>query len=232
MGLAPEGRSRANEAVTAPLFSKGALITFEGGEGAGKSTQIGRLAARLMSEAGVPESRIRRVREPGGTVLGEGIRDILKRPESRIGGPAEALLFAACRAQLVEDVIRPALAAGDIVLCDRFADSTVAYQQGGRGLPPAAVAAVNRLACGEIAPDLTVLLDLDPAAGLGRASARDAGRADRLEALDLAFHRRVRETYLAIARAEPRRYLVLDATRPADEVAEAIWHEVRARRLA
>ncbi len=215
--------------MAALSLSRGALITFEGGEGAGKSTQIGRLAGRLSSEGGFPAERVVRVREPGGTVLGEGIRDILKRPESRIGGPAEALLFAACRSQLVEDVIRPALAEGKVVLCDRFADSTVAYQGGGRGLPASLVDSVNRLACGEVRPDLTVLLDLDPAVGLSRASARDSGKADRLEALDLAFHRRVREAYHALAAAEPARFLVLDATRPQPEVAEAIWHEVRRR---
>lgn len=217
--------------MAALTLSRGVLITFEGGEGAGKSTQIGRLAERLSGELGIAADRILRVREPGGTVLGEGIREILKRPESRIGGPAEALLFAACRSQLVEDLIRPSLAAGKVVLCDRFADSTVAYQGGGRGLPAALVDSVNRLACGEIRPDLTVLLDLDPALGLARASARDSGKADRLESLDLAFHRRVRDAYHALAAAEPARFLVLDATRPPAEVAEAIWHEVR-RRLA
>jgi dTMP kinase len=217
--------------VAALTLSRGVLITFEGGEGAGKSTQIGRLSGRLVAELGLAPEQVVRVREPGGTVLGEGIREVLKRPESRIGGPSEALLFAACRAQLVEDVIRPALAAGKVVLCDRFADSTVAYQGGGRGLPADLVESVNRLACGEVRPDLTVLLDLDPADGLARASARDSGKADRLEALDLAFHRRVREAYRALARSEPARILVLDATRPQAEVAEAIWHEVR-RRLA
>ena len=217
--------------MAALTLSRGVLITFEGGEGAGKSTQIGRLSGRLVAELGLAPEQVVRVREPGGTVLGEGIREVLKRPESRIGGPSEALLFAACRAQLVEDVIRPALAAGKVVLCDRFADSTVAYQGGGRGLPADLVESVNRLACGEVRPDLTVLLDLDPADGLARASARDSGKADRLEALDLAFHRRVREAYRALARSEPARILVLDATRPQAEVAEAIWHEVR-RRLA
>ena len=127
--------------------------------------------------------------------------------------------------------VAPRLAEGKVVLCDRFADSTVAYQGGGRGLPDALVGSVNRLACGEVRPDLTVLLDLDPAVGLARASVRDAGKADRLEALDLAFHRRVRDAYHALARAEPARFLILDATRPPAEVAEAIWHEVR-RRLA
>lgn len=232
MGLAPRGRSRANSAVAALTLLKGALITFEGGEGAGKSTQIGRLAERLQSEAGLRPEQIQRVREPGGTVLGEGIREVLKRPDSRICSPSEALLFTACRAQLVDDVIRPALEAGKIVLCDRFADSTVAYQQGGRGLPPDAIAAINRLACGTVTPQLTVLLDLDPALGLSRAAARDDGQVDRLEALDLAFHRRVRETYHALAQAQPQRFLVLDALRPTANLANAIWDEVRRRCFA
>ena len=116
---------------------RGALLTFEGGEGAGKSTLIARMAERLVAEGGIAPADIVRVREPGGTALGEGIREILKRPEAVICPAAEALLFAACRAELVDQVIRPALAAGKVVLCDRYADSTVAYQQGGRGLAPA-----------------------------------------------------------------------------------------------
>lgn len=208
---------------------RGTLITFEGGEGAGKSTLIGRLAERLAAEGGLDAADIVRVREPGGTALGEGIREILKRPDAAICPPAEALLFAACRAELVDQVIRPALAAGKVVLCDRYADSTVAYQQGGRGLPAELVAAANRLACGETRPALTVLLDLDPAAGLARASRRDAGKPDRLEALDLSFHRRVRETYRALAEAEPARFLTLDAALPPGAVAERLWHEVLRR---
>lgn len=205
---------------------QGSLITFEGGEGAGKSTQIARLCARLAGEGGVPASRILRVREPGGTPMGEGIRELLKRPGFSIAPEAELLLFAACRSQLVSDVILPALRSGATVVCDRFADSTVAYQQGGRGLPASAVRSANELACQGARPALTLLLDLSPEAGLARASVRDQGQPDRLEALDLAFHRRVRETYLDLARAEPGRFLVLDATRPAEQLAESIWHEV------
>lgn len=208
---------------------QGSLITFEGGEGAGKSTQIARLRDRLVSEAGMLAGDILHVREPGGTPMGEGIRELLKRPGFSIAPEAELLLFSACRAQLVSEVILPALKSGRTVVCDRFADSTVAYQQGGRGLPAEAVRAANTLACQGARPALTLLLDLSPEAGLARASARDQGHPDRLEALDLAFHRRVREAYLALARAEAARFVVLDATLPPERLADAIWHEVTRR---
>lgn len=207
----------------------GSLITFEGGEGAGKSSQIGRLCARLASECGVPTAQIIQVREPGGTAMGEGVRDWLKRRDSNIVPEAELLLFAACRAQLVAEVIAPALREGKVVICDRFADSTLAYQEGGRGLPGAAVRSANLLACRGVAPRLTVLLDLPPEVGLARASLRDHGQPDRLEALDLAFHRRVRQTYLDLAAAEPGRWLVLDAAQSPEAVADAIWHEILRR---
>jgi dTMP kinase len=229
LGLAPVPRLSADEFVAAFSRIRGALLTFEGGEGAGKSTLIARLAERLVAEAGLAPADIIRVREPGGTALGEGIREILKRPEAAICPQAEALLFTACRAELVEQVIRPALAAGKAVLCDRYADSTVAYQQGGRSLPADLVASANRLACGDTAPALTVLLDLDPALGLARASRRDSGKPDRLESLDLGFHRRVRATYLALAAAHPARFLTLDAAQPPEAVAESLWHEVSRR---
>jgi len=226
LGLAPDPSLPADGVVAAFSRIRGALLTFEGGEGAGKSTLIARLAGRLVAEAGLGADDLVRVREPGGTALGEGIREILKRPDAAICPGAEALLFAACRAELVDQVIRPALAAGKTVLCDRYADSTVAYQQGGRGLPSDLVASANRLACGDTAPALTVLLDLDPVLGLARASRRDAGKPDRLESLDLAFHRRVRETYLALAAAHPGRFLTLDASESPEAVAESLWHEV------
>lgn len=215
--------------MASPSRIRGSLLTFEGGEGAGKSTQIALLADRLAAAGLVPAADVLRVREPGGTTLGEGIREILKRKDAAICPEAEALLFAACRAEVVDQVIRPALASGKVVLCDRFADSTVAYQQGGRGLPPELIAAANRLACREVRPAMTVLLDLDPAAGLARASRRDDGKPDRLESLDLSFHRRVREAYLALAAAEPGRFLVLDASQPPGAIAEALWHEILRR---
>jgi len=208
---------------------RGSLITFEGGEGAGKSTQIRKLCERLVSEGKISESDVVRVREPGGTSMGEGIRELLKRRDATISSEAEALLFAACRAQLVTEVIMPALKSGKVVVCDRFADSTVAYQQGGRGLPGDSVRAVNELACQGVKPRLTFLLDLPAEVGLARASTRDGGSPDRLEALDLAFHQRVRTTYQLLAAAEPTRFLVLNAALSPDALAESIWHEVTRR---
>jgi dTMP kinase len=203
----------------------GKFITFEGGEGAGKSTQLTRLAGRLRAAG----SDVLSLREPGGTPFGEKMRDVLKQPGSVIRPAAEALLFAACRAQLVADVIAPALAAGQVVLCDRFIDSTVAYQAGGRGLDRALIEAANRLACGVVRPDLTILLDLDPARGLGRASVRDQGQADRFEVLGAEFHRQVRALYHALAKEEPGRFFVVDAARPPEAVEEEVWHEVARR---
>lgn len=203
----------------------GKFITFEGGEGAGKSTQLTRLAGRLRAAG----SDVLSLREPGGTPFGEKMRDVLKQPGSVIRPAAEALLFAACRAQLVADVIAPALAAGQVVLCDRFIDSTVAYQAGGRGLDRALIEAANRLACGAVRPDLTILLDLDPARGLGRASVRDQGLADRFEVLGAEFHRQVRALYHALAKEEPGRFFVVDAARPPEAVEEEVWHEVARR---
>jgi len=203
----------------------GKFITFEGGEGAGKSTQLTRLAERLRGAgAGVLS-----LREPGGTPFGEKMRDVLKHPGSAIQPAAEALLFAACRAQLVADVIAPALASGQVVLCDRFIDSTVAYQSGGRGLDRALIESANRLACGPVRPDLTILLDLDPSRGLGRASVRDQGQADRFEVLGADFHRKVRALYHTLAQEEPARFFVVDAARPPEAVEEEIWHEIARR---
>ena len=203
----------------------GKFITFEGGEGAGKSTQLTRLADRLRAAgAGVLS-----LREPGGTPFGEKMRDVLKHPGSVIQPAAEALLFAACRAQLVAEVIAPALASGQVVLCDRFIDSTVAYQSGGRGLDRALIESANRLACGPVRPDLTILLDLDPSRGLGRASVRDQGQADRFEVLGADFHRQVRELYHALAKEEPERFFVVDAARPPEAIEEEIWHEIARR---
>lgn len=203
----------------------GKFITFEGGEGAGKSTQLTRLAERLR----VAGEGVLSLREPGGTPFGEKMRDVLKQPGSAIQPAAEALLFASCRAQLVADVIAPALAAGQVVLCDRFIDSTVAYQAGGRGLDRALIESANRLACGAVRPDLTILLDLDPARGLGRASVRDHGQPDRFEVLGAEFHRKVRALYHALAQEEPGRFFVIDAARPPEAVEEEIWHEVARR---
>jgi len=205
---------------------KAKLITFEGGEGAGKSTQLSCLAKNLEASG----CRVIGLREPGGTALGEQLRTVLKNPATKSVEPeTEALLFAACRAQLVKEVIVPALAAGSFVLCDRFIDSTVAYQAGGRGLNREQIDAANRLACGPLRPDLTILLDLDPDCGLSRAAVRDRGQADRFELLGKEFHRKVRAAYRQLALDEPNRFLVVDANRDAKLIAEEIWNEVRRR---
>lgn len=208
------------------MSSAGQLITFEGGEGAGKSTQVGLLAAHLQAHG----RQTLQLREPGGTALGEQLRELLKsRATLDLAIEAEALLFAACRAQLVAEVIQPALAAGTFVLCDRFIDSTVAYQAGGRGLDRLLIDSANRLACGPLRPALTILLDLPPAHGLARASVRDHGKHDRFEVLGETFHRKVSTVYHALAAAEPERFLVLDAARDPQSLSAEIWHEVHRR---
>jgi dTMP kinase len=192
----------------------GRLIAFEGVEGAGKSTQLELLRRQL-------EGRGREVvvtREPGGTPVGERVRALLLDPEAEIHPRAEALLFAAARAELVERVIRPALERGAVVLCDRYLDSSLAYQGGARGLGRGPVEEVNRLATGGLLPDLVVLLDLDPADGLRRRQ----GDRDRIEAQDLEFHRRVREAFRALAAADPKRFAVVDAAAPVPEVAARV----------
>ncbi|HSK48089.1 MAG TPA: dTMP kinase [Coriobacteriia bacterium] len=194
-------------------MNTGVFITFEGGEGSGKSTQIGQLARRLEG-AGLS---VRCLREPGDTRSGEAIRAILLDPSSEgLDARAELLLYEAARAQLVAEVIEPALEAGEVVLCDRFYDSSTAYQGFGRQLPLDEVRALNMAATGGLVPDRTLLLDLDPAEGVERAT---HGGADRLEGEDASFHRRVREGFLAIASQEPQRVRVVDASGPIDEVA-------------
>src|SRR5215213_10441940 len=192
----------------------GRLIAFEGVEGSGKSTQL-ELLRRVL------EGRGREVvvtREPGGTPAGERVRSVLLDPEVELHPRAEALLFAAARAELVEAVIRPALERGAVVLCDRYLDSSLAYQGGARGLGAGPVSEVNRFATGGVVPDLVVLLDLDPAAGL----ARRAGDRDRIEAQDLGFHRRVRQAFRDLAAADPARFFVVGAAAPLAEVAARV----------
>lgn len=201
----------------------GRFITFEGPEGAGKTTQITHLT-RHLDVAGVPHLL---TREPGGTPLGTRVREVVLDPALHIDPLPEFLLYSASRAQLVQDVIGPALARGEVVVCDRYADSSLAYQGAGRGLDAGLLRSVTRAATGGLTPALTVLLDLDPRLGLERAAAR--GQPDRLEQADLGFHDRVRAGFLALAAGEPDRFLVLDATRPADDLARTIWDAVRAR---
>jgi dTMP kinase len=206
----------------------GRLIAFEGVEGAGKSTQLELLRQALEGRRGDPPvDRSREVvvtREPGGTPAGERVRALLLDPEVELHPRAEALLFAAARAELVERVIRPALERGAVVLCDRYLDSSLAYQGGARGLGRGPVEQVNRFATGGLLPDLVVLLDLDPAAGL-RRRARDP---DRIEAQDLDFHRRVRDAFLDLAADDPERFAVVAAAAPVGEVAAQVQKAVLA----
>jgi len=199
------------------MTGRGVFITFEGGEGSGKSTQIRMLAHRLEA-AGLA---VRVLREPGGTPAGEAIRAILLDPQHEgLDSRAELLLYEAARAQLVADVIEPALEAGEVVLCDRFFDSTTAYQGYARGLPADEVARLNVVATGGLLPDRTLVFDIDPALGLTRATS--ASGADRLEGEEVGFHERVREGFRAIARDEPGRVRVLDARGGVEEVADRV----------
>ena len=202
----------------------GLFVTFVGGEGSGKSTQMARLAERLR-RAGLDPLV---VREPGGTRLAEAIRGLLLDPGTPVGALSEALLMVAARADLVASRLRPALDAGRVVLCDRYTDSTLAYQGGGRGIDPALLASWNRAATGGLVPDLTLLFDLDPELGLARRAAAH-GSANRIDLESEAFHARVRERYLQLARAEGSRFTVLDADRPPDELAERVWSAVASR---
>jgi len=207
----------------------GLFVTFEGGEGTGKSTQIERLAALLRSRGLDPVV----TREPGGTPIGERVRDLLLDVDRRPSAATEVFLLEASRAELVASVVRPALEAGRDVLCDRFDDSTLAYQGGGRGLEADTLAVLNRFATGGLKPDLTLLLDLDPSVGLKRRSG--AGEANRLDREPEAFHRRVRERYIELARREPERIVVLDATEGEDALEKrvrAAYDAVAARRGA
>lgn len=202
----------------------GLFVTFEGGEGSGKSTQVTRLAARLR--AGGIEPLL--TREPGGTPLAEAIRGLLLDPSRAPGATAEALLMIAARSDLVSTVLRPALAEGRVVLCDRYGDSTLAYQGGGRGLDAAMLAAWNRAGTGGLVPDLTLLFDVPAELGLARRG-RAAGRPNRLDLESEAFHTRVRERYLELARAEPARFVVLDAALAPDVLEARVWSAVAAR---
>ena len=207
---------------------RGLFISFEGSEGCGKSTQIQRLAARL---GGLGKS-VLLTREPGGTEIGEQLRELLQFSKAghAMCAETELLLFTASRAQLVREQILPALAAGTIVLADRFLDSTTVYQGVARRLDPAQVHAINRFAVGDCLPALTFILDLDPAAARARLAAR-AGAPDRMENQPAAFFDAVRAGYLALAQEKDPRFHLLDAARTADELEAEIWQHVSPRLL-
>ncbi len=201
------------------------FITFEGVEGCGKTTQLA-LAVEALRARG---TAICVTREPGGTEIGRRIRAILMDVANvHLDPAAEWLLYEADRRQHVVETIRPALARGELVLCDRFSDSTEAYQQAGRGIRPSDIAFVDAIARDGIMPDLTLVFDLDPSEGLARARRRD-GHAGRFESADLAFHERVREAFREIARREPARVRLIPAAGPAAEVSSTAWSLLAAR---
>jgi dTMP kinase len=194
-------------------MSRGALITIEGLDGAGKTT----LALALQAELERRKLPVRLLREPGGVETSERLRDLVKDPDLIVGARTEALLFAAARAQLVEQLLEPLLRAGDWVLLDRFVDSSLAYQGAGRDLGIEQVRAINVFATGGLRPDRTLLLQLDPALGRARTGTRGDG-GDRLEDERDDFFQRIADGYATLAREEPERIRIIDASRPPDEV--------------
>lgn len=208
--------------------ARGVLVTIEGGEGAGKSTVLAAVHELLRARG----FDVVATREPGGTTAGEAVRALLLDPASQLVPEAELLLMFAARAQLVREVIRPALARGAAVLSDRFTDASFAYQGGGRGIDGGTIAALERWAAG-LKPDLTLLLDVGVEVGMARARSR-GGAPDRIESEQGEFFERVRATYLSRARAEPERFRVIDAAQPAAEVVAAVqqalsqWLDARA----
>jgi dTMP kinase len=201
---------------------RGKLIVFEGGEGCGKTTQLTKIADWLgQSPYRAGFTQCLTTREPGGTDLCAGIRQILLTPqEETMTATTELLLYAADRAQHVEGCLRPALAAGALVLCDRYTDSTVAYQGYGRGLDLGLIDQLNGIATGGLKSDLTLWLDLDVEIGLGRAKAR--GKRDRIEEADITFHRRLRQGFAALAGSEGDRVVRIDASQDVEQVTAAI----------
>ena len=210
-------------------MSRGAFITFEGSEGCGKSTQVLRLAARL-EQAGV---RVLITREPGGTAIGEKIRDLLQfAPESFAMTPeTELLLFEASRSQLVRETIRPALEQGTLVISDRFFDSTTVYQGVARKLEPEIVATLNNFAVGPDSPDLTIILDVDVATARARMlrRVRPVAVADRMEQEPVEFYERVCAGYRELAAREPDRFVVIDGAQSPDEIESQIWNSLTSR---
>ena len=209
----------------------GFFITFEGSEGGGKTTQVSLLAEALRARG----HDVVETREPGGTPIGQTLRQVLLRPHTgqptdTLAPPAELLLMLADRAQHIHEVILPSLQAGRIVLCDRYADSTTAYQGYGRGFDLAEIARLNAFVCSACQPQLTFVLDLPVAVGMQRAhERRGAAAVDHFEAASVSFHERVREGFLTIARAEPERVCLIDAAQDIEAVHTAVLTGVRKR---
>ncbi len=199
----------------------GLFLTFEGGEGTGKTTQIANLAKAFEAKG----RKVLVTREPGGGQIANRIRSLLLDPKMKGIVPlAELFLYEASRAQHVEELILPALANGQVVICDRFADSSIVYQGAARGMDRKLVRSLNRVATGGLEPDLTFILDLDPRIGLARVGAR--GILDRMEREALAFHKAVRAGYLRLAKEEKKRFRIIDASRSRDEIHERILEAV------
>ena len=212
-----------------PLKQKaaGKLISFEGSEGSGKSTQISRLAAHFQKT----NREVVSTREPGGTEIGEQIRNIIVHNSKgdEMCAETELLLFAAARAQLVREVIAPALTRGVIVLSDRFLDSSTVYQGIARNLAADPVAQINRFAVGNVLPDLTIVMDVPTEVSLARLKQRASDLPDRMERENVDFYKKVRDGYLVLAKGMPERFIVVDGTKPEDAIEKKIWAEVQAR---
>ena len=208
----------------------GYFITFEGSEGCGKTTQIEALAKALEAQG----KTVLITREPGGTLIGEKIRNLLQDPshKNEISDMAELLLFSACRAELIASRIQPALKRGEIVICDRFYDSTYVYQGLGRAIGMEIVEQLNQITVGTLKPDLTILLDLDAKVGIERAKSRQSGELDRIENESLAFFEAVRNGYLELAKKEPERFKTIDGLLSVDAIKAIIWDTVETKFLS
>lgn len=215
-------------------MAKGKFITFEGGEGAGKSTQAQLLAERLRARG----IQVVLTREPGGSAFAEQVRELILGPHTaNHSALSEALLFCAARADHLERTIRPALEAGQWVICDRFSDSTRVYQGVAGGLPKGVIEALERIVVDDTVPDVTIVLDLPASEGLSRAQGRNDQTVpastvpDSYEGRPLSYHERLRDGFLMIATAEPERCVVIDALQPQGDVAEQVWGTIEIRLL-
>ena len=208
----------------------GYFITFEGSEGCGKTTQIEALAKALEAQG----KTVLITREPGGTLVGEKIRNLLQDPshKNEISDMAELLLFSASRAELIASRIQPALKRGEIVICDRFYDSTYVYQGLGRAIGMEIVEQLNQITVGTLKPDLTILLDLDAKVGIERAKSRQSGELDRIENESLVFFEAVRNGYLELAKKEPERFKTIDGLLSVDAIKAIIWDTVETKFLS
>lgn len=207
----------------------GVFITFEGSEGCGKTTQIKSLSDKLKTLG----KNVEITREPGGTQIGESIRHLLQDPlnADKITPITELLLFSACRSELSERIIKPALARGDFVVCDRFYDSTYVYQGIGRSLNLSYIEQLKTISVGTLIPDLTIILDLNASTGLERAENRQSGTLDRIEAESLQFFEKIRQGYLDLAKSEPERFFVIDGSLSVEAIESIIWDEIKKRFL-